>query len=95
MAPIPTEEPVPSETPTPTEEPTQTIEEIVVVEIVKGDSSDTVSKRLEEIGLVEDAKTYNRYLCNNGYDRKLNIGSYKITKGMSYEEIAKIITRTR
>ena len=95
MAPIPTEEPVPSETPIPTEEPTQTIEEIVVVEIVKGDSSDTVSKRLEEIGLVEDAKTYNRYLCNNGYDRKLNIGSYKITKGMSYEEIAKIITRTR
>lgn len=104
--PAPTEEPVPAETPTPIEEPvstgtstpteesTQAVEEIVV-EIVKGDSSDTISKRLEELGLVEDAKSYNRYLCDNGYDKKLNIGSYKIVKGTSQEEIAKIITRTR
>lgn len=93
--PAPTEEPVPTETPAPTSEPTQTMDEIVLVEIIKGDSSDTVSMRLEELGLVEDAKSYNRYLCDNGYDRKLNIGSYKITKGMSQEEITKIITRTR
>lgn len=93
--PEPTEVPVPTETPAPTSEPAQTVEEIVVVEIIKGDSSDTVSKKLEELGLIEDAKSYNRYLCDNGYDRKLNIGSYEITKGMSQEEIAKIITRTR
>jgi len=93
--PEPTAEPVPTETPAPTSEPAQTVEEIVVVEIIKGDSSDTVSKKLEELGLIEDAKSYNRYLCDNGYDRKLNIGSYEITKGMSQEEIAKIITRTR
>lgn len=95
QTPVPTEEPVPTETPTPTSEPEQITDEVVVVEIIKGDSSDSVSSRLEELGLVEDAKSYNRYLCNNGYDRKLNIGSYKITKGMSQEEITKIITRTR
>ena len=35
------------------------------------------------------------YLCNNGYDRKLNIGTYELSIGMTEEEIAKIITRTR
>lgn len=93
--PAPTEAPVYTEVPAPTENPAQTVEEIVVVDIVKGDSSNSVSKRLAELGLVEDSKSYNQYLCDNGYDKKLNIGSYKIEKGTSPEEIAKIITRTR
>ncbi len=93
--PAQTEAPVSTEVPEPTENPAQTVEEIVLVDIVKGDSSNSVSKRLAELGLVEDSKSFNQYLCDNGYDKKLNIGSYKIVKGTSQEEIAKIITRTR
>lgn len=70
-------------------------QENIIFEIQKGESSDSVCNRLEAQGLVEDAVSYNNYLCNNGYDRKLNIGTYELSIGMTEEEIAKIITRTR
>jgi cell division protein YceG involved in septum cleavage len=41
---------------------------------------------------VEDAKTFDNYLCNNGYSRSINPGTYEIVPGTSEEEIAKIIT---
>jgi len=92
------EEPTPTENPTAepanTEQPVIT-QETIIFEIYKGESSDSISKRLAEQGLVAEAIAYNNYLCNNGYDRKLNIGTYQLKIGMTEEEIAKIITRTR
>lgn len=67
--------------------------EPVLITIKSGDSSYTVSKALAAAGLVEDAVEYDNYLCNNGYSRKIRTGTYEITPGMSYEEIAKIIAR--
>lgn len=97
--PLQTEEPQMTEAPAETSPPMTTDtpeqETIFEVEIVKGDSSNSVSKKLEQLGLIADAKSYNRYLCDNGYDRRLNIGTYKIKRGTGEEEIAKIITRTR
>lgn len=83
-----------AETPLETE---PTVQEMQVIElaIVRGDSSYSVSKRLVELGLIADAKEYDTYLCKNGYDKKLNIGTYKLHKEMTEEEIAKIITKTR
>ncbi|MEZ3425832.1 MAG: hypothetical protein K1W13_00280 [Lachnospiraceae bacterium] len=43
---------------------------------------------------MEDAKEYDKYLCANGYDKKIRAGSYEIPKGASDEEIALIITRS-
>ena len=64
----------------------------VTVTVKKGASSGSVSSRLQEEGLVEDAKTFDNYLCNNGYSRSINPGTYEIVPGTSEEEIAKIIT---
>lgn len=64
----------------------------VTVTIKKGASSGSVSNRLQEAGLVEDAKSFDNYLCNNGYSRSINPGTYEIIPGTSEEEIAKIIT---
>ena len=64
----------------------------VTVTVKKGASSGSVSSRLQEAGLVEDAKTFDNYLCNNGYSRSINPGTYEIAPGTSEEEIAKIIT---
>ena len=64
----------------------------VTVTVKKGASSGSVSSRLQEAGLVEDAKTFDNYLCNNGYSRSINPGTYEIVPGTSEEEIAKIIT---
>lgn len=64
----------------------------VTVTVKKGASSGSVSNRLQEAGLVEDAKSFDNYLCNNGYSRSINPGTYEIVPGTSEEEIAKIIT---
>lgn len=92
--PLPTDTPIPSEAPIDTPEPTITNDEIVVMQIVKGDTSNSVSKKLEELGLIENAKSFNKYLCEKGYERKLNIDTYEIKLGTSEKEIAKIITHT-
>lgn len=100
VEPLPSESPMETASPTPFEEPERTpeviVEEITVtLEIQKGDSSDVVCRKLKELGVIENPTVYNRYLCDNDYDKKLNIGTYKLSIGMTDEEIAKIITRTR
>ena len=62
------------------------------ITINRGDDSGSVSRRLYEAGLVENAKAFDNYLCNNGYSRSINPGAYEIVPGTSEEEIAKIIT---
>ena len=62
------------------------------ITIRKGDDSGSVSRQLYEAGLVENAKAFDNYLCNNGYSRSINPGIYEIASGTSEEEIAKIIT---
>lgn len=62
------------------------------ITINRGDDSGSVSRRLYEAGLVENAKAFDTYLCNNGYSRSINPGTYEIAPGTSEEEIAKIIT---
>lgn len=69
--------------------------ETVTITVVKGDSSVSVSRDLEEAGLVESAKDFDRYLCNNGYDKRISVGTYEIPIGTLEEKIAKIITRSR
>ncbi len=67
--------------------------ETVTLIIGRGESSTTVSKNLKKAGIVEDAAAFDRFLCNNGYDKKIITGTYEIPYGASEEEIAKIITR--
>ncbi len=61
--------------------------------IGRGESSTTVSKNLKKAGIVEDAAAFDKFLCNNGYDKKIITGTYEILYGATEEEIAKIITR--
>lgn len=62
------------------------------ITIQRGDDSGSASRRLYEAGLVENAKAFDNYLCNNGYSRSINPGTYEIAPGTSEEEIAKVIT---
>ncbi len=57
-----------------------------------GSGSYTVSRKLEEAGLVEDAQEFDDYLCDNGYSKRLRAGTFQIPVGASWEEIAGIIT---
>ena len=62
------------------------------VTVTGGMSSETISSALSTAGVVDDATKFNSYLVANGYDMKLETGSFEFTSGMSYEEIARILT---
>ena len=94
-APEATSEPEATEAPAITTVPDMAAPEqgqIAGITINRGDDSGSVSRRLYEAGLVEDARAFDSYLCNNGYSRSINPGTYEIASGTSEEEIAKIIT---
>ena len=61
--------------------------------ISSGMISNTVANILEELGVVDSGYEFNMYLHNNGYSSKLRVGTFEITKGASYEDIARTITR--
>lgn len=67
------------------------VDEYIVFTVEKGNGSDTVARNLASAGLVSDGATYDKYLCQNGYDRKICAGTHEIPKGATEEEIAKII----
>ena len=64
----------------------------ITIKIVRGDSSDSVSRMLEEAGLVDNATAYDKYLCQNGYDKSIRIGNFELPADATGEEIAKLIT---
>ncbi|MBU5429318.1 hypothetical protein KQI22_04430 [Kineothrix sp. MSJ-39] len=62
------------------------------ITVSSGDGSDTVARKLYEAGLVSDAAAYDKYLCQNGYDKKICTGVKTIPAGSGEAEIAKILT---
>ena len=46
-------------------------------------------------GIIDDKTEFNSYLSTSGYATKIKDGEYTLKKGDSYENIAKIITRTK
>lgn len=62
------------------------------ITIVSGDSSYTIAKKLETAGLVSSASSYDTYLCEHGYDKKLRAGTFQIPAGATDDQIARIVT---
>lgn len=94
-APTSTPEPVetPAEAPAPETEAATQQGESVTIQIVSGDSSLAVCKKLAQAGLVESANEYDSYLCQNGYDKRIRAGSFEIPVGAGKDEIAGIILK--
>ena len=79
---------------TPEQDKTEDVKKAVVsITVVSGDSSWTVSKRMEEAGLIESAKDFDTHLCRYGYDKKISVGTYEIPTNATHEEMAKILTK--
>lgn len=62
------------------------------VTIVSGDGSYTIAKKLAEAGVVDSAASFDTFLCENGYDKKLRTGTFQIPADASDEQIARIVT---
>lgn len=69
--------------------------EPVTITINRGEGSDTVSRRLQEAGLVADAHEYDKYLMANGYDKRIGAGEHVIPAGATWEDIAKTLCNMR
>lgn len=65
---------------------------IYTVAVYPGEGSYTVSRKLAALGLVESANLFDDFLCQNGYDKKLCTGNYRVKEGANAEEIAKVLT---
>ena len=63
--------------------------------IEKGYSSDKVARILEDAGVVGSAASFDKYLCSNGYDHRISVGTYQIPAGADYAAIAKLITHSK
>lgn len=81
----------PQETDSETTDSASSNTEPVSVAVNRGEGSDTVSRHLQELGLVADAYEYDRYLMANGYDKRIGAGEHVIPAGATWEDIAKIL----
>ncbi|QHE52970.1 endolytic transglycosylase MltG [Pontibacillus sp. HMF3514] len=60
--------------------------------IEPGMLSSSISDELKKAGILDDKAKFEVFLKDHEYSRAIQIGTYSITKDMSYEEIAKKIT---
>jgi len=61
--------------------------------VERGDTSEMVSEKLLNLGLIEDAKDFNFWLCETvKLDDNILIGTFQIPQGATYEEIVALIT---
>lgn len=65
-----------------------------VLHINLNDKLRLIAQELYENGMIEDASDFRSYVEDNGYAGKIRTGTYTITKGMTYEEITKLITKS-
>ncbi|MDD6810907.1 MAG: hypothetical protein PUD93_03430 [Lachnospiraceae bacterium] len=86
-----TEDTEPEDTKTEVPEPV-TSGNSVTITISSGDGSYTVSKKLADAGAVSSAETFDSFLCQKGYDKKIRTGTYTIPADASDEQMARIIT---
>lgn len=69
----------------------ETVENFIVISVESGNNSMIVSNKLYEAGLIHSVAEYNRFLVNNGYDRKIRAGNHEIPVGATEEEMAQIL----
>ena len=67
----------------------------IEINIVRGDDSGTVARKLQNAGMVESATEYDAYLMQHGYDRKIRVGKVEIPVDATWQEIAEYISGKR
>lgn len=92
--PVPTKAPEVTPVPTVAVEHNQQAGDDISFTIKRGMSSGEVASLLADIGLIEDADDFNRYIETSGKASIIRVGSYTLPKGSTYDEIVtKITTR--
>lgn len=64
------------------------------LEIGAGMVSHDIASILEQNKIIDDANEFETYLEENGYSKRIQLGNFELTAGMTYKQIAKIITKS-
>lgn len=78
----------------PTAQPNQPEPEMIL-NVVKGDTSEMVTDKLIKVNLISNKKEFIDELTKMGLTMEINIGQYKIKKGTAIKEIIRVITSPR
>ena len=68
---------------------------VVEVEFTISQEMDSIAvcEELQKYGIIDDANAFDKYLIEQGYEGRIQKGIYTLREGMSYEEIAKMLTK--
>lgn len=73
--------------------PDTTLKTMLTIE--NGSNSTVVSATLEELGIIENAGTFESYLEENNLTGKIQIGEHQVDSSMNFKTIAKEITTVK
>lgn len=62
-----------------------------LLEIVSGDSSSTISLRLEEAGVIEDSSELANALVEQGLDTQIQLGDFTFGKNLTVNQVIEIL----
>lgn len=81
-------------TETPTEAPVEETDPVIYSDIVisPGASSSSVAKSIADAGIVSSQKDFDKYLNDNNFSEKIEVGTFSLNSSMSYYDIAMAIT---
>lgn len=65
---------------------------VIEFTIASGDTSATIAQHLQEVGLVDNAKSFDLYLSDQDLDNQLLPGNYQIPEGATFLEIGELLT---
>lgn len=63
------------------------------ITIEEGMASSDIGADLEKHDIIDDAAKFNKFLHDEGYDLKVQIGKFKVSDDMDFDEIADAITK--
>lgn len=69
--------------------------QVVTVVLENITSASMASTLLYEAGIIDDVKSFNDFLTQQGWATRVSEGTFEFKKGMTYEEVGKIITRQK
>ena len=85
----------PSSTPSSTQDPsTLKTGQKVTFTVESGLLASSVAREMKKAGIIADDTAFNHYLIEQGLGKKVIAGTYDLTVGASYAELARIITRS-
>lgn len=82
----------PTRAPVETMSPTITDSEITV-DLRNFTQAYVVAQTLQDVGVVDDGTAFTAYMVEHNYEIRVFEGTYTFAKGLSYEEVARIICR--